>query len=89
MNQKGGRFIFQVPKNQPNKKELYERITFFLIGAAFEGSEHVNGFRFISSKNPNEYSFRIEIWVDFNEADTESIKHYQQILTALFKELAF
>lgn len=34
-------------------------------------------------------SFRIEIWVDFNEADTDSIVHFQQILTALFKELNF
>ena len=34
-------------------------------------------------------SFRIEIWVDFNEADTDNIVHFQHVLTTLFKELAF
>jgi hypothetical protein len=78
-----------VPKAQPNKKELYERISFFLMGGDFKFSERVNGFRFISSKNPGQFSYRIEIWVDFNEEETEPIIHFQQVLSALFKELAF
>jgi translation initiation factor 4E len=88
-NQKGGRFIFQVPRAQPNKHEIYERLTFFFIGEDFEHSEKVNGFRFISSKNPKSVSFRIEIWCNFDESDTDSILHYQNVLSALFKELAF
>ena len=34
-------------------------------------------------------SYRIEIWVNFDESDIESIKHFQTILTELFKQLAF
>ena len=88
-NQKGGRFIFQVPKAQPNKKEIYENFTFKFIGGQFDHSEKVNGFRFISSKMPNVVSYRIEIWVNFDESDTESITHYQSVLSELFKSLNF
>ena len=78
-----------MPKSQPNKKEIYENFTFKFIGEAFERSEKVNGFRFISSKVPNSFSYRIEIWVNFDELDTESITHYQQVLSELFKSLNF
>lgn len=40
------------------------------MGENFEMSERLNGFRFISSKNPTTVSFRAEIWFDFNNDDT-------------------
>jgi hypothetical protein len=78
-----------VPKSQPNKKEIYESFTFKFIGEAFEKGEKVNGFRFISSKVPNTFSYRIEIWVNFDGTDTESITHYQTVLSELLKSLNF
>jgi hypothetical protein len=38
---------------------------------------------------PHSVSYRIEIWVNFDESDTESIVHYQAILSELFKSLNF
>jgi hypothetical protein len=74
-----------VHKNQQNKEQIYEQLTFFFLGENFDLSEKVNGFRFITTKVNNPSSYRIEIWVNFDEADTESLTHYQQILTELFK----
>lgn len=88
-NQKGGRFIFQVAKTQPNKEDIYEQLTFFFIGENFDRSDKVNGFRFISSKVNNPASYRIEIWVNFDESDIDSIAVYQDVLTDLFKQLNF
>jgi hypothetical protein len=48
----------------------------------------VCGFRFISPKN-NQSFYRVEIWVDFCDENMELLKHYQQLLTDLFKTLAF
>lgn len=59
------------------------------MGENFDRSDKVNGFRFITSKVNNPASYRIEIWVNFDESDIDSIKHYQQILTELFKQLSF
>ena len=58
-----------MPKSLPNKKEVYESLTFFFIGEDFEHSDKINGFRFVSSKNPAKVCYRIEIWVSFNESD--------------------
>ena len=86
---KGGRFIFEVPKALPNKKEVYESFTFFFLGEDFEHSDKINGFRFVSSKNPGKVCYRIEIWVNFNESDLESLEHYQKLLSHLLAKLEF
>ena len=31
-NEKGGRFVFPVPRTQENKDELYQQLVFFLLG---------------------------------------------------------
>jgi hypothetical protein len=59
------------------------------MGENFERSEKVNGFRFITSKVNNPASYRIEIWVIFDESDIDSIKNFQHILTELFKQMTF
>ena len=88
-NQKGGRFIFQVPKADTNKEQIYEKLTFFILGADFKGSDQINGFRYVSSKPNNPSSYRVEIWVNFDEADTESITIFQEVLTDLFNTIDF
>ena len=37
----------------------------------------------------NPASYRIEIWVNFDESDIDSIAIYQDVLTDLFKQLNF
>jgi len=54
------------------------------MGENFEMSEKLNGFRFISSKNPSSVSFRAEIWFDFNNDDTETLSKYKDIFEAMF-----
>ena len=88
-NKNGGRFIFQVPKTQPNKEKIYEQLTFFFLGESYDRSEKVNGFRFISTKVNNPSSYRVEIWVNFDESDIESITSFQDVLTDMFKQLNF
>lgn len=61
---------------------------FFLLGEDFDHSEHICGFRFISPKN-NQSFYRVEIWVDFNTDNMDLLKHYQTLLTDLFKTLNF
>jgi hypothetical protein len=87
-NAKGGRFVFPVNKTQENREELYTNLVFFLLGEDYEHAGHVCGFRFISPKN-NQSFYRVEIWVDFCDENMELLKHYQQLLTDLFKTLAF
>jgi hypothetical protein len=87
-NEKGGRFVFPVNKNQDNKEDIYSNIVFYLLGEDFDHSEHINGFRFISPKNAGSW-FRVEIWVDFADDNMEVLKHFQELLTSLFKELHF
>jgi phosphoribosyl 1,2-cyclic phosphodiesterase len=58
------------------------------MGEDFSHSEHINGFRFISPKN-NQSFYRVEIWVDFADDNMELLKHFQQLLTELFKTLNF
>ena len=88
-NQKGGRFIFQVLKTQGNKEQIYQELVFFFLGENFDRSDKVNGFRFITSKVNNPSSYRIEIWVNFDESDTDSLVIFQDVLTDLFKQLNF
>ena len=76
-------------KTEPKKEQIYEKLTFFLLGEDFDGSDKINGFRFISSKVNNPASYRIEIWVNFDESDTKSITIFQDILTSLFTQLEF
>lgn len=87
-NEKGGRFVFSVNRTQENKDELYSNLVFYLLGEDFAHSEHINGFRFISPKNSQSF-YRVEIWVDFSDADMELLKHFQDLLTGLFKALNF
>lgn len=87
-NEKGGRFVFSVNRTQDNKDELYSNLVFYLLGEDFAHSEHINGFRFISPKNSESF-YRVEIWVDFNNTDMELLKHFQALLTDLFKMLHF
>jgi hypothetical protein len=61
---------------------------FYLLGEDFNYSEHINGFRFISPKN-NQSFYRVEIWVDFADENTEILVHFQTLLTELFKTLNF
>ena len=75
-------------RTQENKDELYSNLVFYLLGEDFAHSEHINGFRFISPKN-NQSFYRVEIWVDFNDGDMDMLKHYQTLLTELFKSLSF
>ena len=87
-NEKGGRFVFPVPRAQENKDELYQQLVFYLLGEDFEHSGHICGFRFISPKNGQAH-FRVEIWVDFNSDQLDLLRHYQELLTGLFKALSF
>lgn len=75
-------------RNQENKDELYTNLVFFLLGEDFPHSEHICGFRFISPKN-NQSFYRVEIWVDFANDNMDLLKHYQTLLTDLFKTLNF
>lgn len=77
-----------MPKAQENKDELYQQLVFYLIGEDFEHSGHICGFRFISPKNGQAH-YRVEIWVDFNSDSLDLLKHYQELLTDLFKALSF
>ena len=87
-NETGGRFVFSVGRSQENKDELYSNLVFYLLGEDFPHSEHINGFRFISPKNSQSF-YRVEIWVAFNDGDMQLLKHYQNLLTDLFKTLSF
>lgn len=58
------------------------------MGENFDHSEKINGFRFISPKSAQTY-YRVEIWVNFNDDSMDILKHYQTILTDLFKELNY
>lgn len=80
--------MFPVNRTQDNKDELYCNLVFYLLGEDFAHSEHINGFRFISPKNSQSF-YRVEIWVDFSEADMELLKHFQALLTELFRALHF
>ena len=60
-----------------------------MLGADFDGSDKINGFRYVSSKPNNPSCFRVEIWVNFDESDTDSIAIFQNILTDLFNQLEF
>jgi len=87
-NEKGGRFVFPVARSQENKDELYQQLVFYLLGEDFEHSGHICGFRFISPKNGQAH-YRVEIWVDFNSDSLDLLRHYQELLTDLFKALNF
>ena len=78
-----------MPKADTNKEQIYEKLTFFIFGADFKGSDQINGFRYVSSKPNNPSSYRVEIWVNFDEADTESITIFQEVLTDLFNAIEF
>jgi hypothetical protein len=58
------------------------------LGEDFDHSERINGFRFISPKSLQTF-YRVEIWVNFNDQDIEVLKHYQILLTDLFKNLNY
>lgn len=75
-------------RNQENKDDLYTNLVFYLLGEDFDHSQHINGFRFISPKN-NQSFFRVEIWVDFCDEHMDLLKHFQSLLTELFKTLNF
>ena len=87
-NENGGRFVFPVNKNQENKDDIYTNLVFYLLGEDFNHSERINGFRFISPKNAQSY-YRVEIWVDFDDKDMEILRHFEKLLTELFKNLNF
>lgn len=72
-------------KTQTNKEDIYEQLTFFFLGQSFDRSDKVNGFRFVTSKVNNPSSYRIEIWVNFDESDMDNIIFFQEIFTDLFK----
>ena len=74
-NAKGGRLIFQVDKDQENYQDIYDALFFYLVGEDFEGHERINGFRFISAKSStnNNFLFRVEIWVNFDNEQTDSL----------------
>jgi hypothetical protein len=61
---------------------------FYLLGEDFDHSQHINGFRFISPKNAQAF-YRVEIWVDFDGENTEVLKHFEKLLTELFRNLNF
>jgi hypothetical protein len=58
------------------------------MGEDFNHSEHINGFRFISPKNSQSF-YRVEIWVDFDDENMDLLKHFQTLLTDLFKNLNY
>lgn len=58
------------------------------MGEDFNHSEHINGFRFISPKNAQSF-YRVEIWVDFADENMDLLKHFQTLLTELFKTLNY
>lgn len=87
-NEKGGRFVFPVNKDQENKDEIYTNLVLYLLGEDFNFSEHINGFRFISPKNSQSF-YRVEIWVDFDKDNTQVLTHFQGLLTTLFQSLNF
>lgn len=74
-NEKGGRFVFPVNKDQENKDEIYTNLALYLLGEDFNFSEHINGFRFISPKNSQSF-YRVEIWVDFDKDNTQVLTHF-------------
>ena len=80
--------MFSVNRSQENKDDLYSNLVFFLLGEDFDHSQHICGFRFISPKNSQSF-FRVEIWVDFPDEKLDMLKHYQHLLTELFKTLNF
>ena len=43
----------------------------------------------MSSKVGKPDSYRIEVWTNFDESDLETIMHFQNIFTSLFKEVNF
>jgi len=45
------------------------------MGEDFDHSERINGFRFISPKTSQSF-YRVEIWVNFDEDNTEVLKHF-------------
>ena len=71
--------MFQIERNQENYQEIYEALIFYFVGEKFPNYERINGVRFISSKpnNINRFFYRVEIWVDFNESETEKVKDFR------------
>lgn len=72
-NSKGGRLVFQVDKDQENFEDIYQALMFYLIGENFQGHDRINGFRFVSAKSniSSTFFFRVEIWVNFDNQQTE------------------
>lgn len=71
-----------------NREEIYRSLVFYLIGENYDHSEKINGFRFICTKNPNQAIYRVEIWVGFDNGDTENLTHFQSLVTKLFQDLS-
>ena len=58
------------------------------MGEGFDRAEHINGFRFISPKTEQSF-YRVEIWVDFNDSDIDTVSVFSSLLTELFNTLNF
>lgn len=71
--------MFQIERSQQNQEQIYEALVFFFLGEQFKDSSRINGIRFISAKPAfiDRIFYRVEIWVDFDEQQTEKVSDFR------------